>query len=81
MIFDPVGAVGFARLAEADEVRRNAMGDRRDERDNVSPYVGRGGIAVQEERDRRVARAGLPVTAVRYEKCLLRRTALILLVS
>jgi hypothetical protein len=56
VVIEAIGDVRLARLTEADEVRRDAMGDRRDERDNFSPYVGRRGIAVQKERDRRIAR-------------------------
>jgi hypothetical protein len=40
MILDPIGDVRLARLAKADEVRGDAIGDWRDERDNLAPNVG-----------------------------------------
>ena len=55
VILEAIADVRLARLTEADEVRRDTMGDGVNERDNVSPDVGRGGVAVQKERDRRIA--------------------------
>ena len=40
MVLEAIGDVRLARLTEADEVGRDAMGDRRDERKNVAPDVG-----------------------------------------
>lgn len=55
VINEAVGDVGLAGLAEADEVGRDAMRDRRHQRQDVAPDVRGGGIAVQEQRDRLIA--------------------------
>jgi hypothetical protein len=52
VVFEAIRDVGLARLAEADEIDRDAMRDLRDVRDDVAPDVGGTGIAVQKERDR-----------------------------
>jgi hypothetical protein len=58
LIGKAVGDVGLAGLTEANQVRRDATRDRRDQRHDVAPNVGRGRIAVQEQRDGRAARSG-----------------------
>src|SRR3984957_13754340 len=40
VVLEAIGDIRLARLTEADEIRRDAMGDGRNERGNVSPYVG-----------------------------------------
>jgi hypothetical protein len=39
VVLEAIGDVRLARLTEANEVRRDATGDRRDQRDNISPDV------------------------------------------
>ena len=46
MILDAIGDVRLARLAEADQVRGDAMGDVGDKRNDVAPDEGRGRIAM-----------------------------------
>jgi len=55
VILEAIADVRLARLTEADEVGRDATGHWRDEGDDLPPDIGRGGIAVQKERDRRIA--------------------------
>ena len=66
MVEEAVVDVGLARLAEADQVRRDAAAERRDMRDDVAPDVGRGRIAVQEQHGRAV-RARLDIGHGRIE--------------
>src|SRR6202453_475652 len=42
--------IRLSRLAESDKVRRDAMRDRCNQRNNIPPYVRRGRIPVQEKR-------------------------------
>ena len=61
MVEKPVGNIGLAGPAEADQVRGDAMGDRCNERQDVAPDIGRGGVAVQEQGGRCVRRSRLPI--------------------
>ena len=53
MVKKPVSDVGLARPPEADQVGGDAMRHGCNERQDVAPDVRRGGIAVQEQRNRR----------------------------
>ena len=67
MIFEPVRDVGLSRLAETDQVRRDAVRDFGDCRENIAPDVGRGGVAMEEERDRRIRAPHFPIGHFRVE--------------
>ena len=67
VVLEAIGDVRLARLAEADQVRREAMREVGDERNDVAPDVGRGRIAMQEDGDGGFAAAGFPIRHVRIE--------------
>ena len=48
VIEETVGDVRLAGLAEADEIGGNAVRDRGNQRQDIAPEIGRGGVAVQE---------------------------------
>src|SRR6185437_12663366 len=54
VIEEAVSDVGLAGLAKPDQIRRDAMRDRRHKRHDMAPDVGRSRIAMQEQRHRRV---------------------------
>ena len=62
MIGKPILDVGFSRLAEPDEIRCDAMRHRRNQRKDIPPYVRRGRVPVQIERDRCFAISRFPVS-------------------
>src|SRR5713101_9537440 len=61
MIGKPILDVWFSRLAEPDEIRSDAMGRRRNQRNDISPYVRRGRVPVQKKRDRCFGISRFPV--------------------
>jgi hypothetical protein len=67
VILEAIGNVGLARLAEADEVWSDAMRDLGDQGDDITPNIGGGGIAMQEECDRCVHPTRLPIGHLRVE--------------
>ncbi len=50
MVGEAILNIGFAWLAESDEVRRDAMRYWCHQRQNASPYVRRGRVAIQKKR-------------------------------
>src|SRR5262249_51467839 len=61
VIAEAIRDVRLARLAEPDQVGRNAMRDRRDMRQDVAPDERRSWIAVQEQRDWPARSPGLAI--------------------
>jgi hypothetical protein len=73
MILEAIGRYLACPMAEANEIRGDAMRDLRDEEDDVAPEIGGGRIAVQEQRDRCVRPARLAVGHLRIEDGKLRQ--------
>ena len=67
MIGEAILNAGFSRLSEPDEIGCDAMRHRRNQRKDIPPYVRRGRVAVQKERDRFLPPAGLPIGDLRTE--------------
>src|SRR5216683_6172451 len=61
MIGKPILDVWFSRLAQPDEIRCDAMRRRRNQRNDISPYVRRGRVPVQKKRDRCFGISRFPV--------------------
>src|SRR5216683_897899 len=61
MIGKPILDVWFSRLAQPDEIRCDAMRRRCNERNDIPPYVRRGRVPVQKERDRCFGISRFPV--------------------